>query len=396
MKINNFIIKFKDFCLTLYSISSALSLAMINFSLGIALIITTFEVIKEKKINIKNNKVLLSFFLFILAIIFSIIDSVNIENSLDYLNRFIYPLIAFSIIRFSNLPIKKIKKYSILILFSIFLNLVYGYYQYFNGIKRIHGFLFVMEFAGLLAFLIIVCFIYIWNPNIDKKFKYLLSILFIVSTIGLIMTGTRGVWLSLTGSIFIIVFLLNKQKLLKFSLLFIIIIIVLFIFLPDYYSNRFMSIFDLSQNRSNITRLNLWRGAILIFKDNIFNGIGINNFSQIINLKPYYKQPMVSTVHTHNNYLSIAAETGIVGLLSYIFLIYNVISKLLNQIKNSNFKLNKFYFYSTLGIYINYLLQGMTEYNLVDRYMNIIVWIFIAFSINMFEVQDNNLNERGD
>jgi O-antigen ligase len=98
---------------------------------------------------------------------------------------------------------------------------------------------------------------------------------------------------------------------------------------------------------------------------------------------------MISTAHAHNIYFQVSAETGLLGITTLILLIYTVIKKLLYFINSS--ESNIYYFYSVFGIYITYLLQGMTEYNLVDRYTNIILWVFIAFSINLYEIEENEV-----
>lgn len=386
---DKFIEKAKDFSLTLYSITSTFSLATINFSLGFMLLLTMFKISKERLVKISNKIISYSVIIFLFAISISMINSFNFENSLDYLNRFFYPFIAFFIIRLNNLSLKKIKKYSFLILLSIFLNLIYGYYQYFDGARRIHGALFVMEFAGLLAFLVIFCFIYIWNPESNKKNKYFLSLIFIAAIIGVVLTGTRGIWIALTFTVCVLVFLLDKKQIFKFILIFLLVSLIIFMFMPDYYSNRLTSIFDINQNNSNLTRLNLWRGAILIFKDNPINGIGLNNFSEIIGNNPYHKNPMGSKAHAHNNYLQLLAETGIIGLMAFLFLNYKVIMTLFSLIKKTRDNFNKYYYYFVFGMYINYLFQGLTEYNLVDRYINIVLWIFIGFAINISEIEYN-------
>lgn len=389
---SNLIEKTKDLSLSLYSIMSTFSLAAINLTLGITLLLTIFQNIKEKPLKVEN-KISKSVIIFLIAILASLINSLNLESSLDYLNRFIYPFIAFFIIRLNNFSFKKIKKYISLILISIFLNLIYAYYQYFNGVSRIHGNLFVMEFAGLLSFLVIFCFIYLWNPVYSKKNKYFVGILFSISVIAIVLTGTRGVWVSLTSSIFILLFLLKRKKMYKYILIFFLIVLMIFLILPNYYSNRLISIFDFKNNNSNLTRINLWRGAILIFKNNPVNGIGLNNFSEIIKNDLYYKAPMMSVAHAHNNYFQLLAETGFIGVLSFLFLNYKVIITLLNLVKKESNEYIKYYYYSVLGIYTNYLLQGLTEYNLVDRYMNIILWILIPFALNLSELNNIKKNK---
>jgi O-antigen ligase len=93
---------------------------------------------------------------------------------------------------------------------------------------------------------------------------------------------------------------------------------------PSAYTDRFRVLWDpgadhatAKLDRSSINgRLNLWRGGIEITKNNPWLGVGPGNYESLIGR--YSK--MDAGKSAHNNFLNIAADTGIIGLALYILL----------------------------------------------------------------------------
>ena len=74
------------------------------------------------------------------------------------------------------------------------------------------------------------------------------------------------------------------------------------------------------QEKSTNYRLELWSSAIEIIKDNPFIGVGIGNYK--VNSLEYVKSMLKDYTipfHTHNDFLQIFSETGILGGLFYFF-----------------------------------------------------------------------------
>ena len=69
---------------------------------------------------------------------------------------------------------------------------------------------------------------------------------------------------------------------------------------------------------SNLGRIEVWKEASRIFKENPINGVGYNNFpkAQGVGIYKYNKK----YYHPHNTILKFASETGILGLLGYLLL----------------------------------------------------------------------------
>ena len=374
----------KNISMGIYSLASSFSLGIINISLSLVLITTLVDRIMNLDFKKYNSKLLVLFFVFSLGILFSFFDSINIKRSIDYIDILIYPLLIIFMITYNSFSIKKIKYFTLLINLSILINIIYGLYQYSVGVRRIEGNVFVMEFATLASFFSIFIIVYFINTKIDLKYKFGLFILFILTVLSIIFSGTRGIWIAFPIVILILILLTKKEFMVYFMIFVILVSLFFYFFLPDYYTKRVISIFDLTNNRSNATRILLWKGALLIFRDNPINGVGLNNFNQAIKKDEYYNESMVSTAHAHNNFLQLSAETGFIGLLSFLYLLYNVCNLLLSFIKREDNKLYESYYIAVFGIFILYNLQGLTEYNLEDKYTTFIMWVLISFALILY------------
>ena len=75
-----------------------------------------------------------------------------------------------------------------------------------------------------------------------------------------------------------------------------------------------------------------WKVAYKIFQDNKLTGIGLKNFRVLSCNDDNYKVRNLlydssCTTHPHNTYMEILSELGVVGMIIFLFFIYNFIKK---------------------------------------------------------------------
>ncbi|WP_181186400.1 O-antigen ligase family protein [Orenia metallireducens] len=366
-----------------------------NLGLGVSLLAWVIKKVINKEVKINQTPYDRYIILFLIALLFSFVDSLNLVNSLDYLQRFLIPIILFYLLVDVNPSLKVIRTLLVILFAAILFSLGQSLLQFYSGVARVHGNIFVMEFASILSFFLLYLISYICWGRISLIPRIILGLLSIIGISSLIFTQTRGVWLAFLASLVLIIFIKNKSYLLYFLILVLIFVAVAPQIIPNQYINRFISIFDFKENKSNVTRLNLWRGALLIYRDHWVNGIGLNNFSEVIIKEPYYQEPMVSTAHAHNNFLQLAAETGTIGLISFILLFGFILKDLyVNYKLERNYNL-KLFFLASLGTIISYLAHGLTEYNLEDRFVGRLIWFIIAINLILGQSKENNNQGRG-
>jgi len=190
--------------------------------------------------------------------------------------------------------------------------------------------------GGVLAVSLLILIALIFNRFSNSGFKSLIfnerifnGILYVFGfgfLLSLFFTFSRGAWAGfLTGVLAILIFtLLKKDKIKQMIILTVIFISVTFMFvLFNFYSDLVLT--RLSKDtrleiKSNFERLEFFREAAKIIKDNWLFGTGIGNYSLALaqekkNYPAWDYQPV------HNTFLLIWSEIGILGLLAFLGLL---------------------------------------------------------------------------
>jgi O-antigen ligase len=228
------------------------------------------------------------------------------------------------------------------------------------------------------AFLVISLFpcIMLFLLNKNKKIKFAYLTLSIVSFINLILTLSRNSWLAFALGMLILIFTYNWR--------FIYLMIVggiASMFIPIV-NTRIKQFADFSQNEG---RIKIWSIASKMIKDHPLRGVGNGNFSELydsyVEKYPEYWQEFVSQFPTHNSYLKIQSELGIGGTISFLFTIVFIFKNLLASCKKYSSFANSFY----KGFLISAVC--MVILNLFDNIFFVpqvatVFWIFAFFSDN--------------
>lgn len=369
----------------LYSFSATFSLALINIGLTLALISfvlkISLKILRKEEMKFVFTPFDKFILLFLFAILLSFVDSYNLTNSIDRFSRYIRPVILFYILVNSNFNKNDLKNLFIAFLVGTEFSALYGFYQhYFLNMRRISANMFTIEYAGIISITLIFSLTYfLWSDN--KILTNILLVLYsLILGLNLLFTQTRGAWLAFILS-FTAITLIKNRKYFVYLLIILVFIVSLSSFIvSDVYINRFLSIFDVQNNRSNITRLNLWKSSILIFKDHFINGVGLDSFEEVINKDKYLVEPVMTKTSAHSNYFQLLAETGILGISTFLLLYFNFIKVFYINYKNTcNFN-KKLFYLAILGMIFSYLTHGATEYILNDRFFGMIIWFLLALA----------------
>ncbi|MBQ9757451.1 MAG: O-antigen ligase family protein [Clostridia bacterium] len=133
--------------------------------------------------------------------------------------------------------------------------------------------------------------------------------------IALILTFSRGCWLGIMASASVFVtFVCGKLWGLA-----LIAIPILPMVLPQSIINRFSSIGDMKDSSTSY-RVYIWMGTLLMLKDFWLSGIGPGTeaFTQVY---PFYSYSAIVAPHSHNLFLQVLVESGILGIFAFVLLI---------------------------------------------------------------------------
>ena len=146
------------------------------------------------------------------------------------------------------------------------------------------------------------------------------------------------------------------------------------LFMPQNIVNRFLSIGDVSDTSTSY-RVYIWFGTIKMLKDYWFCGIGPGTeaFNMIY---PHYAYASIVAPHSHNLYLQILAENGILGILVFLALLIVLFKDSISAITGAKKSYAKACCTALTAGLAGYLVQGAFD-NV--WYNNRIVMMFFMF-----------------
>jgi O-antigen ligase len=159
----------------------------------------------------------------------------------------------------------------------------------------------------------------------------------VLSLLAIVASFSRGAWLGITAAAIVMVMLSDRRAALLLGSGAILIVIGLFAggaqYAPPALKDRFgqlesqVRIFNSNDvlvtnaNFATVERMAHWQTGLAMFEAHPFTGVGIGNFN--VRFAQFAVNPAfrVSEGHAHNYYINAAAETGIIGLTAYLWLI---------------------------------------------------------------------------
>lgn len=143
--------------------------------------------------------------------------------------------------------------------------------------------------------------------------------------------------------------------------------------------NRFSSILMMSDS-SSVYRLGIWRGAMRVAAENWFTGIGVGTEAFRAVYIRFAESGIETAVHSHNLFLQILIETGVVGLSVFIVALVLCIKSGLEIVRRSSpdTAFEKAISVSGVSALMAALLQGMTDFIWFNYRIFFFFWVVVA------------------
>lgn len=326
-----------------------------------------------KKISfLKIKNLFCPFSLFFLALCISTIFSEDKINSFSEIYKYIIGFLLFFVVA-SLSKEDRIMIIRSVILSGIVISLL-AIYQYHFGFKHLSNYLAVKKLlipsaldyiqrkrvflpfvtanmlGGYLAMIALLIFF-------NKKKIWVLPILF-----ALLLTKSLGALISLFLAAFILFYIQGEFKKKNIIILSGLFIFIVFIFVlrsvaPNVHVQPVFS---------TEMRLNYWQEVLKIIIAHPFVGIGPGNFNSALSR------------YAHNSYLQIWAETGILGLFSFIWIIYVVIKSYLKQLSNP---LSKSRIAGLIAAIFVFLIHNFLDFTFFLPEVAYIWWVILGLGI---------------
>lgn len=270
---------------------------------------------------------------------------------------------------------------------------LYGFYQYYFGIAvsaavwvdgeqfpdlkmRVFS---TLENPNLLAgFLVIMMAVAAGMGYRAKENGYKVVLTLLLAALGgcLLLTYSRGAWISLLAVIGVYAMLCNR----KILWLLLLVPVVLF-FTHDAVLERILSIVNPTDTSSTL-RLALWESTIAMITDNPFLGIGWGAYWMVYPDYDFFVQNAnVKIFHAHNMYLNIAAEIGIPGCLAFFAVIYGHLRLALSALKEAASGWVGGMLLGLIAAMGGILINGFTDYVLFNIQLSMTFWLLNALII---------------
>jgi O-antigen ligase len=179
----------------------------------------------------------------------------------------------------------------------------------------------LMSYAHSEAILCVLLVGVILNyKNTFSKYipMWLLASASLINLAGFITSYTRGALLAFILAIPFYFFKAHKKTFISAILISAVTAGVAFLAVP-----KIRVIFE-GRQHSNLMRVGQWKAALKVFELNPIMGVGFRNFQPYsVPIKTQYGYPIPEWEgHAHNNFLEIAAGTGLVGLIPFCIWIF--------------------------------------------------------------------------
>jgi len=310
--------------------------------------------------------------LFYLALIISIIFSIDKLNSFRNLYKYISGLLLFLIA--ASLEYEdKIKVIHTIVLTALIISLL-AIYQYLFGFQHILDYItqqqnlepFVLDYlsrkrvffpfvtpntlAGYLAMIIPLVLAY------KDKIWFIILLSFAI-----LLTKSLGALLSIFSALGLYFYLQGKLGKRRISFLVGLLVTISAIFISRSITQKQ----HLQPIFSTLMRLNYWKETLRIIKATPLTGIGIGNFN------------LAHSRYAHNSYLQIWAEMGTLGIVSILWLIITVFKSNLKALKDSSYKTQ---IACLITANIAFLIHNLVDFTFFLPEVSLIWWAILGLS----------------
>ncbi len=305
---------------------------------------------------------------------------------------------------FSNIKIfiwLYISSFSIIIVYTLYSHALVNFDEQianyimspFYNDHTVYGAMLAMFFPLLLFFTI--------NKKYSGSIKFAASLLLILFIVALVFSYTRAAWVSLAIALIVYFVLLLRIRFRNVMIVFISACSLALVYQTEIvmkleknrqdasqdFDKHIESISNISTDASNLERLNRWNAAFRMFQERPFLGWGPGTYSfEYAPFQHAHEKTIISTNmgdkgNAHSEYIGPLCESGVLGALTFIFIIIYVLStgfRLYYTVKENEIK--KMVLMILLG-FITYIVHGGLNNFLDTDKASVPFWGFIAMLV---------------
>ncbi|MDD2690031.1 MAG: O-antigen ligase family protein [Candidatus Omnitrophica bacterium] len=364
-----------------------ISKAIIEICSSIAIFCYIIKKIVQRD-GITKTKINYAILIYLAICFISIFSSVNIKISFQsFLGKVLQNIALFFAVADTLNSDRRIKNFIYISFLSYLLLGVDGMYQYFTHkefirnrpyfeIPRIHAtFSSANDYGCYLATAIpftLSCFFA--RNNFKKLLRFAFAVLFLLLLTCLMLTVSRGAWFALMVSALFMSIWIRALGIV--FLLFGIVIIIAHQFFFPYLKERLQNLFVFF-DPSSIDRKMIWQAAWKMIMASPLIGLGLGTF--MFNFEKFVvKGYPYSIPYAHNCYLQIAAETGIIGLFSFLSILILFFYYGIRAINTRKKSFSWYILLSSLAAVLSYAVQIGVDTFFYSLDLGTLFWLLLA------------------
>jgi O-antigen ligase len=160
----------------------------------------------------------------------------------------------------------------------------------------------------------------------------------------------------------------------------VILCIVLLLILARHYG---LELFD---RYANVRwRLGIWGVSLKMMRDKLFFGHGINTFMRVFQA---YRGNNLGPTYAHNCFIQLAAETGAIGLFSFLWIIVRMLHCSLKNMKNI-FEYDQNFGVLAIGLLSGifaFLVHSFFDTHLYSLQLSVYLWFLIGMLLTVHKI----------
>lgn len=233
----------------------------------------------------------------------------------------------------------------------------------------------ILNLASILCIVIPIILIIILDEHFSDKTKQICKIILLLCIGGLLAGKSRGAWLTvaLILPLVSIKYVIKSKKTIIITLISFIILGAFFVN-SNSFKNRLISTTNITTDSSNVERILAWKSCFNMIQDYPVLGVGLGEFKHFYDSGYRESESRNSLLHAHNNILQIWAESGIVGLVGFLYLAcYIFIKNMVEWLKDKNP-----YSLMIWGSWLAFMIYGMFDLTMHHSAITKAMWFLFG------------------
>lgn len=214
--------------------------------------------------------------------------------------------------------------------------------------------------------------------------KFIVVCMGIPPLIALALTYSRSSWVGFAIAFFMFVLLVNW----RYVPLFIFLGLVMIPILPKTVYNRILTIWNPRDSSVSYRGL-IYKTIQPMFEDYWITGVGLGSDAFMKVVQNYPLHTKVIPPHTHNLYIQVWIETGIIGVLSFIGFLVSTIKKGIKRIKMENDIYLKYMMIAGISSLVGILVVGVAEYVWYYPRVMVIFWVVVGLLLSALNLTES-------